>query len=103
MTRFWSTLLVLTVACLMGLTASAQEKKDAAKKPQKSPEEVFSKLDKDADGKLTLDEFKANKKKPEQLEKAEKFFTARDTDKDGVLTLDEFKAPPKKGGKKKQQ
>lgn len=103
MTRFWSALLVLAVTCLIGLNASAEEKKDAAKKPRKSPEEVFSNLDKDNDGLLTLDEFKANKKKPEQLERAEKFFTARDKDKDGKLTLDEFKTPPKKGGRDKNK
>lgn len=105
MTRFWTTLFALTVACLIGLNASAQEKKQAPKKPPKPPEEVFKALDKNNDGKLTLDEFKANKKKPEQLEKAEKWFKAKDKDNDGVLTLDEFKAhPPKKegkGGKKK--
>ncbi|MEN6495608.1 MAG: EF-hand domain-containing protein [Thermoguttaceae bacterium] len=105
MTRFWTTLFALTVACLIGLSASAQEKKDGPKKPPKPPEEVFKALDKDNDGKVTLDEFKANRKKPEQIERAEKVFKAKDTNNDGSLTLDEFKAPPPKkegkGGKKK--
>lgn len=104
MTRIWSTLLVLTVACLIGLNASAAEKKkDEAKKPHKSPEEIFQMLDKDNDGKVTLDEFKANKKTPEQVEKAEKAFKKRDADGDGALTLEEFTAAPKKGDKEKKK
>ncbi len=104
MTRFWSTVLVLTVACLIGLNASAAEKKNGeAKKPKKTPEEIFQMLDKNNDGKVTLDEFKANKKTPEQLEKAEKAFKKRDADSDGVLTLEEFTAAPKKGGKENKK
>ena len=67
-----------------------------------SPEEVFSKLDKDNDGLLTLDEFKANKEEARATRTGGKVFAARDKDKDGKLTLDEFKPHPRREARTRQ-
>lgn len=66
-------------------------------KPKKSPEQRFSRLDKDGDKKLSKDEF-VGKKQDEKKAKAEKRFGRLDKDSDGFLSLEEFKA----AGKKKQ-
>lgn len=63
-------------------------------KPAKSPEERFSKLDKDGDKKLSLEEF-IGKKTDEAKEKATKRFAKLDSDSDKSLSLDEFKAGAK--------
>jgi Ca2+-binding EF-hand superfamily protein len=57
--------------------------------------EAFLKLNKAGDGKLTLSEFLARKKKGKEA--AEKAFKAADKDSKGYLTLDEFKTiyPPR--------
>lgn len=64
----------------------------ADEKPKPTPEETFKKLDKNADGKLSFDEFKGKREE----EKARPQFDAKDKDKDGFLTLEEFKAMAKK-------
>lgn len=64
----------------------------ADEKPKPTPEETFKKLDKNADGKLTFEEFKGKRDEA----KARPQFDAKDKDKDGSLTLEEFKAMPKK-------
>jgi Ca2+-binding EF-hand superfamily protein len=53
-------------------------------------EEVFKKLDKNGDGKVSKDEFQAH---PgiKNKEAAAKAFKSADTDGDGLLTLDEFR------------
>lgn len=53
--------------------------------------ETFKKLDTNADGKLTLDEFKAGKVGKE-AEQADAHFKKMDKDNDGSLTLAEFKS-----------
>ena len=75
----------------------------------RSPEARFKPMDRDNDGKVTWDEFKAGRK-AEELEQAEQNFKRMDTDGDKCLTLDEFKAgqkppakPAKKAGGKKFQ
>lgn len=105
MSRVWTTLLVVALACVIGSSAAfAQEgkKKERKKGEKPSPEQVFKKLDKDGDGKLTLDEAKGKGKR--DPEKVEKMFKARDKDSDGVVTLEEFTAPRKhhKKGEKKE-
>ena len=70
-------------------TAALSFGADEAKKKPADPEAAFKKLDKDNDGKLSLDEFKANAKDPA---KAEQQFKKLDTNGDGSLSLDEFKA-----------
>jgi len=118
MRKVWSTVLTLIVACLVGLSvASAQdaEKKEGRKKPERTPEQIFQKLDKDANGSLTFEEFKGKRTEPEQLEKAEQRFKRLDKDGDKAVSLKEFterrpkrekkerkggKRPGKEGGKK---
>jgi Ca2+-binding EF-hand superfamily protein len=66
----------------------------ADEKPKLSPEEQFKKMDKDGDGKLTLEEF-VGKRTGEKADKAKETFTKKDKDADGKLTLEEF-LPKKK-------
>jgi hypothetical protein len=97
------------LACAMTLSI-AEEKKPEGKpgkegadaKPKVSPEEAFKKLDKDADGAVSLDEFKASPRGKKDPAKAEEYFKKKDTDANGKLSLDEFKAKSEKkdGGKK---
>jgi len=101
MRRLWTTVVVMALACLIGLNASAEDKKEQGKKPAKPAEEIFKALDTNGDGAVTLDELTAKRKTPEQKEKAEKMFKAKDKDGDGKLTLEEFKAHGKKEGGKK--
>ena len=77
--------------CMIGLAyvpASAEDK------PKPSPEEVFKKLDTNADGKLSEDEF-VGKKTGEKADKAKEQFKKKDKDGDGFLSLEEF-MPKKK-------
>ncbi|HWA98279.1 MAG TPA: EF-hand domain-containing protein [Pirellulales bacterium] len=90
MRKTFSRLLLVAAACgLFAIPASA------ADKPKRDPAEVFKKLDKDGNGKLSLEEF-TGKKTGDDADKAKAAFTKLDTDKDGSLTLDEFKNRKKK-------
>lgn len=63
----------------------------ADEKKAPDPEKIFKRKDANADGMLTLEEFKSGlKDKP--LEMAEKRFGKMDSNGDGKLSLDEFKA-----------
>jgi len=66
--------------------------KTAPEQKKRSPEDVFKRLDKDSNGKVSFDEFKGKKDET----KARAAFDKKDKDKDGNLTLEEFKAQPKK-------
>jgi Ca2+-binding EF-hand superfamily protein len=70
----------------------------AADKPKASPEDMFKRLDKNSDGKLTSDEF-VGKQTGEKADKAKARFAKLDKDGDGSLTLDEYKAGSKKKDK----
>ena len=59
-----------------------------------SPEVTFYKQDKDGDGSLTLAEFSVWAATPEALAAAKRDFEQKDIDGDGRLTLEEFKTPP---------
>jgi hypothetical protein len=82
---------VLAAGLLVAFSAAAP----AADKPTKSPEVRFSKLDKNGDQKLSLEEY-IGKKTEARKEKAEKRFARCDKDADKALSLEEFKTPPKK-------
>lgn len=85
---------LFVTAVILGLfipVLAAQEKKGA------TAEEVFKKMDKDGNGKLSLAEF-VGKREGDKATKAEANFKKKDKDGDGNLTLEEFKA----GGKKKK-
>jgi Ca2+-binding EF-hand superfamily protein len=64
------------------------------KKPKPDAAQRFQSMDKDKDGKLSKDEFMANKK-GEWVQQAEKAFAGKDKDGDGYLTLEEFTAKGK--------
>ena len=85
MKKFCSWMLV--AACTVAIAAPA-----LADKPKKSRDEIFKKMDKDSDGKLTFEEFKGKRKE----DKAKKAFDRMDVNGDAALTLEEFKAGPKK-------
>jgi hypothetical protein len=72
--------------------------KTEEKKPA-DPEMAFKRMDKDKDGKLTLEEFKG-KKTGDMLAKAEARFKKLDKDSDSKVTLEEFKAGQAKPKKK---
>jgi hypothetical protein len=96
---------------MAGYPGSMPAKMTAArvKKPAKPPKPVakidraksvkeFSKLDKNGDGKLSLEEYKADARNPLA---AEKKFRMLDKDHDGFLSLSEFQADPVPPAKKK--
>lgn len=69
---------------------NGQERKG---KKKGSPEELFKKLDTDANGTISLDEFKAKPMKEESKEAMlDKRFNALDANANGELTLEEFAA-----------
>jgi Ca2+-binding EF-hand superfamily protein len=68
---------------------------DGADKKKRDPEAQFKKLDKNSDGKLSLDEVKG-KAEGKRAEAAEKRFKAADKDNDGALSLEEFKSMSEK-------
>ena len=86
--------LLSALSCLFAITATAQQAPGAAPRP--SPEEVFKRLDKNHDGRLSFDEFRGNR----DTDEAAGWFKARDLDGDGFLSREEFIAttvpnPPK--------
>lgn len=85
--------LAVMAALLVGLTVAPTFAADKKDKP--TPEEAFKKMDKNADGKVSLEEFKG-KRDGDKAAAAEKRFKMLDKDSDGSLTLDEFKAAAKK-------
>ena len=91
----------LTALLLASALATAAPEKTDAKpgKPKASPEEAFKKLDKDGDGSLTLEEFKASGRFKKNPADADAAFAKKDTNKDSKLSLEEFKA----GSSKKKE
>lgn len=93
--KLWLSLLVLAVSfTLCGGAAIAKEKNPD--KPKPTAEEMFKKMDKNNDGKLTKDEFVAGKKDPT---KAEAAWSKLAGDKESI-TLEEYKAAMQKRAKK---
>ena len=86
---------LLCMAFVVPALAMAEEgeaKKDPPKRP--SVKEFFQKLDKNADGAVTLDEL------PEQAkERGARMFKMKDADEDGKVTFEEFsKRMHRRGG-----
>jgi Ca2+-binding EF-hand superfamily protein len=86
------TILAALVVSVSFATAADAEKK-GEKKARATPEEKFKKLDTNADGSVSADEFKAGAK---DAAKADAAFAQKDTDKDGKLSLAECTAAPAK-------
>ncbi len=89
---------------ILAIAASLSYGEDAPAKPDKpkgpNPEEMFKKLDANADGSVTLEEFKAAPKAQKDPAKAEEKFKKMDADSSGGVSLEEFKAAgPPPGGK----
>lgn len=89
---------VMAVAMSLSFAEDAKPAKGEGK-PKMNPEEAFKKLDKDADGSVSLEEFKASPKGQKDPAKAEESFKKKDKDSNGKLTLEEFKAHGPKEGK----
>jgi Ca2+-binding EF-hand superfamily protein len=89
-------LFTLLTTLTLGVEASTAE--DGAK--QEKVHEVFTRLDTDASGSLSLDEFVAGHKE-EKAEIAAKRFAKMDRDGDGSISADEFKAGYKARNKQK--
>jgi hypothetical protein len=107
MSRVLLYLSVLLVVCCMSVgVLSAQDKvkkRDAARQPRKTPEQVFSKLDKNGDGQLDPDEFRRTAKKAATAAEVEKLFAQADKDGDGKVSLEELTAAkrPRKATERK--
>ena len=103
--------LVTLSAMILGTSfLFAQENPEGPGGPRKhkhpKPEQVFAKLDADANGSVTLEEFKESPKAQKNPVKAEEIFSKIDTDSSGDLSMTEFLAHrpphgPGKGGKGK--
>jgi Ca2+-binding EF-hand superfamily protein len=104
MTRWTTILLALGLSGSIALSADEKGDKGKGKAEGKgNPEAFFKQRDKDGDGKLTLDEWKAGMPE-DKAAKAGDFFKRLDKDGDGKLTLDEWKSgmeAAKKKGKGK--
>lgn len=94
MTRTFAWLVVSAVVVCTSVSAARAAEGD---KKRPDPEQVFKRKDADADGSLSLEEFK--KGMPEKaLARADERFKKLDTSGDGKLSLDEFKAGMKVKG-----
>jgi hypothetical protein len=96
--KFNLILSALLVSASLSFAADEPKKPAEGAKPKPNPEEAFKKMDKNADGKLSKEEF-LGKREGEAKTKGETQFTAKDKDKDGSLSKEEFMAAP---GKKKK-
>jgi len=74
-----------------GILQAAQKKSGS----KRSPDEIFARLDKNGNNKLSLEEY-IGKKADDKATKAGKRFKKSDKDADGFLTLGEFKASRQK-------
>jgi hypothetical protein len=100
---------ILTLAALF-VSASLALSADEPKKPgegkggkdgkRPNPEEFFKKLDTNADGSLSKDEYLANPRAKQDPAKGAENFTKMDKDSDGKLTKEEFAAMAKGKGDK---
>jgi Ca2+-binding EF-hand superfamily protein len=77
-------------AVIVGLAAFLAADDPPKSKKRQSIEDVFRKLDKNEDAKVSLEEFRAHPR-IKNKEAAEKAFKAADADKNGALSLDEFR------------
>lgn len=88
---------ILAILALTAAVNAADEKKpaDGAKK-KGNPEEAFKRLDKDANGSLSKEEFLASPQAKKDEAKATERFGRLDKNSDGSLSKEEFTAQGKK-------
>lgn len=80
----------LFVVALCSITFINAQERDGKRKP--NPERIFKKLDADANGSISLEEFKAKRLKGEnKAEQIEKRFAKMDADENGEVDMAEFK------------
>lgn len=84
----------LAILAFAASFAFAQEKAPKGPKSGKrpAPEKIFTKLDADSDGAITLAEFQESRMGKKNPERAAKGYARMDADSDGKVTLEEFKA-----------
>jgi hypothetical protein len=88
-----SLLFTLSALAIATSLSFAQDKPAGQDKPQRgNPEESFKKLDKNSDGALTLDEYKASPRAQKDTAKAEASYKKMDKNSDDKVTLEEYKA-----------
>lgn len=85
------TLGILAIASSLSFAQDDQKPPEAPPK-RPAPEERFKRLDKDANGTVSLEEFKASPMGQRNVERAAEIFKKIDADSNGELTLEEFKA-----------
>ena len=93
--------LLATLFVLPFALATADEEPTAAPaKPKRDPARIFKIMDHDADGFISLDEFKANTVGQIDPSRVDGVFKKKDADGDGKLTLTEFMyVPPREEAK----
>lgn len=95
-----SILLSLLAVPFLAVAVQAQDAKpEKPNKPKMDPAEVFKKMDSNADGSVSLEEFKASPRWKKDAAKADEAYKKRDKDSDGKLTLEEFSAKPERPAK----
>jgi Ca2+-binding EF-hand superfamily protein len=79
---------------LIATAADAQE----AQKQRRDPQQIFSRMDANGDGRIELNEFLAKKTRSEERRMAR--FKKLDTNADGYITTEEFQTHAAKRGKR---
>ena len=93
MTKFWSIVLVLAVAGIIGAGsafAADPPKKERKKGERPSLEQIFKKLDTTADDNLTAEEYAKSRRLKGDVAKAKEILAKMDGDKDNKVTCKEF-------------
>lgn len=90
---------IATLLAVVALGAGSVYAVDLTK-PKHESAETFKQLDKNNDGALTIDEYKAGPAGMKDPAKAEETFKKHDKNHDGKLTQDEFASVPANHSKK---
>ena len=95
----------LAIATTLCFGQEGQKPKEPGKGKHPKAEQVFKKMDTNADNSLSLEEFKAGPRAKKSPDKADQIFKKMDSDSSGGVSLEEFKSfrpanPPGKGGGK---